>query len=241
MNDDRPDTPQDDEGLDPRLSQMALSDPSTGRWLEIPEDPEADRLLDAYRTGALEADERRLVETRLRREPVLRRRLARRAGLAPELPEGLRERVLDTISKKHGISGGSHGTRWLAAAALLLLGVATVLLLPARRLPPEVAYQVEVRGLAQTRDLGSGGGTAEASAGTVVRIVARPEQTLATEVTFGIYRQTADELQRVPEAVLDLERHGDAATLSVRADELIEGDPGFYTLYLVVARPGDLP
>ena len=136
MNDDRPDTPQDDEGLDPRLSQMALVDPSTGRWLEIPEDPEADRLLDAYRTGALEADERRLVETRLRREPVLRRRLARRAGLAPELPEGIRERVLDTISKKHGISGGSHGTRWLAAAALLLLGVATVLLLPARRLPP---------------------------------------------------------------------------------------------------------
>ncbi|MCB1035532.1 MAG: hypothetical protein KDD47_17040, partial [Acidobacteria bacterium] len=96
-------------------------------------------------------------------------------------------------------------------------------------------------GQAQTRDLGSGGGPAEASAGTVVRVVARPEGTLGTAVVFGLYRQAAGELHRIPESALDLQLHGGAATLAARAGDLIQGEPGLYTLYLVVARPGDLP
>ncbi len=227
-----------DDELDPMLCQMALADRATGRRIEGAEDTADDRLLDGFRHGTLAADPRRKLVGRLRREPALRRRLATRAGVAPAPPPEVRARILAKIAPA---KPSPRRRAWLALATALVVALGVTLLLPPSDLPPEVAYSVEVRGIATSRDPSSEPALAEAFAGTTVRIVARPELTPATPLELGLYRLDPGRLARVAEAAIAIERHGGAVTLSAKAGDLIAGEPGVHTLYLAVARPDDLP
>ena len=129
----------------------------------------------------------------------------------------------------------------MALAAALIAAVGVALLHWPTTAPPQVAYQVEVRGIATSRDQPRATALAEAFAGTTVRIVARPEQAQATPLALGLYRAEPGQLARINEKVITIERHAGAVTMSAKASELIASEPGHHTLYLAVARPGNLP
>ena len=237
MNAVPPEKP-DEEELDPRLCRMALAEEATGRLVETVQNPETDRLLDAFRQGSLSPGDRQDLLTRLRREPALRRCLAARAGVAPVPPAAIRDRVLAKIAPKKKFL---HRGRWLAAAAALVVALGLALLSPPSDLPPEVSYSVEIRGIAAVREPSGNPGPAEAFSNTVIRMIVRPAQEHDQEVVFAVYRAQEGSLARVPETDIEVARHGGAATLSAEAGNLIAGGPGTHTLYLVVARSDDLP
>ncbi|MDY7096192.1 MAG: hypothetical protein SX243_24725, partial [Acidobacteriota bacterium] len=142
---------------------------------------------------------------------------------------------------------------WLAAAAAAMVvgALGLVLLRSPGALPPEVAYSVEVRGLAEVRDVPSSqdpeASTADvppevaAYAGTMVRIVARPERSLALRLEPALYRLSEEGPEPVEPDRWELERRDGVFTLSGEAGALTGGTAGLHTLYLVLVRPGDLP
>jgi hypothetical protein len=73
----------------------------------------------------------------------------------------------------------------------------------------------------------------------VVRIVARPERSLALRLEPALYRLGAEGLEPVDPGRWQLERHDGTLVLSGEAGALTGGAAGTHTLYLVLARPGD--
>lgn len=212
---------------------------------EAPADPLDDAALAAWREGRLPEEEARSLETRLAADPAARARLLELAGLAASPPPaGIRARVL-------AATGGRPPARrvvrrWAAAAALAAAAlVATVglrLFVPPR-LPEDLRYEVTAHGLAERRAPGAAATRLAAYPQTRVRVVVEPKGVSEAEVEFGLYRAAGGSLERLPagEDVRLTARRG-AAELSGAAAALAGGPPpGVYDLYLVVARPGDLP
>ncbi|MCB1056404.1 MAG: hypothetical protein KDD11_12960 [Acidobacteria bacterium] len=233
--------PQDDrpDDLDPILCELALTDPATGRVVETVRDEETDRLLDAYRTGSLGDEERRLLTARLSREPGLRRRLTERAGVAAAPPAALRQRVLEAVARPRR----RRPTRlWLAAAASVLIAAAFALWRLPGPLPPDFEYTVEVRGLSVTRDLDGPRETAvEAYPDTVVRLTLRSVASSAPAAAIAVYRLRGSRLELVDRSLLPGRAEGSTLILAAEARTLFGTTPGVHHLYAVEARGGDLP
>lgn len=204
--------------------------------------PPPDEALAAYREGRVTDEEGERIEAQLADSPAARTRLAELAGVtAPAPPPAVRERVL---ARFPGRAPRHPVRRWLAAAALaasLLLAVGySVLHRPG--LPAGLEYQVTASGIARERSAGPAAGPVEAYPETRVRLVIEPQGEALAEVDFGIYRERGPSLERLtPGGPLTLEIRRGAAVLTGPASSLVGDRPGTYDLYLVVARPGDLP
>lgn len=231
---------------------MTAMDPEELAWRLAAEEPDvplgepvSNDTLRAYRQGELAADEREALETRLARDPEVRRRLVRLAEVQPSPPSPeLRERVLRSFEE----ATGRGRRRWLPAVAAAAL-VALAILVPVLSdrspdgstgpLPRELAFEVVVTGLAEARSDPRASATVEAEPETTVRILARATSSMDSPLALAVYRRSPDGLRRVAEAPVEPDRG--AAELSVRAADLLGREPGRFQVFVVVARPGDLP
>lgn len=242
------------DGYDELLWELSrLEDSSTTRG----ESPGSGRSLDeetlrAWRDGCLEQAEAEAVEAALAGSQEARERLMALADLEPEaLPPALRDRVLDRFATRPR----SGSLRWwkpvVGLAATLIVAIGVGYLLSGRApapLPAGLAFDVVASGLAESR-----GETAPAVdsvvvayPGTRVRLELTPRSVAVAGLDFGLFRVRAGKLERLApsgavDARVDLQVERGVATLSGRASELVGSEPGHRTLYVVVARQGDLP
>ncbi len=209
-------------------------------------------VLVAYREDRLSAAEAERIAGALASDPALRRRLIALGGMTrPQLSPRVREAVLAAAgtAPRPGLRPRLSRRRaaWVgAAAAAALLAVAVLPWLlgrqggtPARPLPE---YAVEVSGLAAERDGPRAGTTAAALAGTRVRIVATAEGEAVAGVEYGLYRQAGDRFERLPAGgPIRFDATAEAAVFEAEAAALVGRTPGRHTLWVVVARHGELP
>jgi hypothetical protein len=205
--------------------------------------PPPDEALQAYREGRLPEEEALRMEALLAASPAARARLAELAGVAaPAPPAAVRSRVL---ARFPGRPSRSPVRRWLPAAALaasLVLAIGySVWNTPS--LPAGLSYEVTAAGIARDRSAGKTAEALEAFPGTRVRLVVEPRGEALADVGFGVYRERGRRLERLATSGggLSLEVRRGAAVLTAPASALVGDRPGTYDLYLVVARPGDLP
>jgi len=208
--------------------------------------------LRAWRDGRLQEAEAEAVEARLASSSEARARLAALAAVEPEAPPpALRHRVLE----RFGTRPSQGLVRWwkpvvgLAASLLVAVGIGYLLLgRGPSPLPAELAFDLAASGLAEHRGEAPpvAGGAIQAYAETRVRLEVTPRAAGAAGLDFGLYRVRGGHLERLapPGAVdarVELRVERGAATLSAQAVELVGPEPGRSTLYVVVARQGDLP
>lgn len=204
--------------------------------------PPPDEVLAAYREERLSEEETERIEALLAASPAARARLAELAGVAaPAPPAAVRARVL---ARFPGRPAKNPARRWLPAAALaasLILAIGySVLNTPS--LPTGLAYEVTAGGIARDRSTERPTGIVEAFPDTRVRLAVEPRGDALADVAFGIYLERGDRLERLATGGrIALETRRGAAVLTAPASALVGERPGTYGLYLVVARPGDLP
>lgn len=237
-----------------------------------------DETLRAWREGELDEAEARAVEAALAASPETRERLAARAGVEAEAPPpALRRRTLE----RFGPSRDAGGQRWwkpvvaLAASLVVALGLLQLFRTgDPEPLPGDLAFDVAVSGLADTRGTGTPAAGMETDAAappvaahpeTRLRFAVMPRGSAVADLDFGLYRllpaaaPSGEEVGRGDgnrrlERVADSDPAGGratfrvdrgAATLSAPASELvgplIGSKSARHTLYVVVARRGDLP
>jgi hypothetical protein len=113
---------------------------------------------------------------------------------------------------------------------------------PRANLPPDLSYRVTISGMAQERSARSAASEAEVYPQTRVRIAAEPLGAAIADLEFGLYRRAEHGLVRVgPGEGLAVEVYRGAAVFTGRAGDLVGERPGTHELYVVVARPGQLP
>lgn len=226
-----------------------------------------DETLRAWREGRLGDGEARAVEAALATSPEARERLAALSGVEAQAPPAeLRRRTL----RRFGPAEAVGGTRWwkpvVAVAASLVVAVGLLQLFglgePAP-LPGDLVFDVAVRGLTDTRgavtppDPTGGAEPATAYPETPLRFAVTPRGAAVADLDFAIYRALpsgegsgGERLVRVadsdPESGLATIRvDRGAATLTAPASDLTGpsngSTPGRHTLFVVVARRGDLP
>jgi len=193
--------------------------------------------LEAWRAGRLSEADAERVEARLAADPAARTRLAELAEIRPPAPPAaVRDRVLARFA---GEAPRRRVLRWLPAAALAaaLLAAIGISLVGPSRLPGGLEYDVTAQGLARERSADRPGAF-EAYPETRVRIAVEPRGEAEAGVEIGLYREKDDRLERVPVRV---EMDRGAAVLTGTASALVGTAPGPHDLWIVVARPGDLP
>jgi hypothetical protein len=215
-----------------------------------------DQALIAYREGRLAKEEARAHERDLGRSTQARARLAELAtcGSAPPAPH-VRGAVLagfdasfqrrPELEPARGPVSGSL----LKAAAIAVVGLGMLMLMrlpfaapPPQPLPAAVAYDVAAEGLATRRQSVPGGREIEAYPETRIRITASPRAAAVKSIEFGVYRETAERLVRLElGSGLEIETIRGAAVVTGPARALAAPGPGSTRLFLVAARPGDLP
>ncbi|MEM7048489.1 MAG: hypothetical protein AAF604_02470 [Acidobacteriota bacterium] len=223
--------------LDKLLRQVASLEDSTG---EMPRD----ETLRAYRAGRLSDAEAQAVEKQLSRNPGARRRLIELADL-------------EALDESRALAAGSGGEkpnapltrirrqRWALAASvvgILLLGLWFGVI--SRQLPRPMSsdYEVLAFGLATARGETVPPGSLEARPETALRFEIAPREEASADVEFGLYGRDGDALRRFQRVdARQLEASQGAAVLRLRASEILTEGPGDYLLFVVVARPGDLP
>ena len=211
----------------------------------------------AYREGRLAAAAAAKLEEQLAANPEARTRLAGLVGVeAASPPPEIRERVLARFESRQSESArrtrsASRRTGWtrragmrrfLQAAAVLIAGLGAMLWLRPPTLPPELAFDVQARGLAEKRSEAVGAELVHAYPSTLLKITAAPRGVAIEEVDFALYRVRDERIERVaqgPDVRLDVERG--VATLTARAGAIVKSGPTTTNLFLVAARPGDLP
>jgi hypothetical protein len=221
-----------------------------------------DARLRAWREGRLGEDEARAVEAALAASPEARDRLAALAGVEAQAPPAeLRRRTLRRFGPAEAAGGGRWWRPVVALAASLVVAVGLLQLFGAGEpnpLPGDLAFDVAVRGLADTRTdtrgavTDTGAEPATAYPETPLRFAVTPRGAAVADLDFAIYREApgGERLVRAadsdPESGLATIRvDRGAATLTAPASDLtgpLNGSaPGRHTLFVVVARRGDLP
>jgi hypothetical protein len=217
-----------------------------------------DATLRAWREGRLGEDEARAVEAALAASPEARERLAALAGVEAQAPPAeLRRRTLRRFGPAEATGGGRWWRPVVALAASLVVAVGLLQLFGAGEpdpLPGDLAFDVAVRGLTDTRGAVTDTGAEPATAypETPLRFAVTPRGAAVADLDFAIYREApgGERLVRVadsdPESGLTTIRvDRGAATLTAPASDLtgpLNGSaPGRHTLFVVVARRGDLP
>lgn len=216
----------------------------------------SDDQLAAYREGRLATDDAASCEGHLVRSPEARARLAELAATPSATPPPyVRDAVLASfeasfrrpaapaLGSAHGpLRGSLLKTAAIAALGLGMLLLVRLSLVPPEPLPADLAYDVEAEGLATVRQAVPGGREIEAYPETRVRITASPRPAAVKEIEFAVYRQSAGRLDRLElGSGLVLETIRGAAVLTGEARDLLLPDTGATRLFLVAARPGDLP
>jgi hypothetical protein len=209
----------------------------------------------AYREGRLPDAQAEIFERSLSRSSRARAQLT---DLPPQVlaDPAVREQVLATFaqasrrqaprrqaSRRQGSRTRTLRYQGMALAALVVaaLGVGILLRSGSGSLPADLTYEVSVSGLAEIRDQAPSGSRVEAYADTLVEITAQPQRAIE-DIEVGLYRENAGgRLERIlPTGSVRLERVRGTVRVTARADDLVaSGRLGH--LYLIVARPGDLP
>ena len=216
------------------------------------------QMLDAYRTGHLSNEDTADVERRLARAPEARRRMAELAGIEAARPDS---RVREAVLAGFGRSGeASRVTKprtgrllvQVAAALAVALSLAWFMSLP-EPLPANLAYEVQIEGLTAVRSSVAVEAPRQVDAypDTRIRITASPQPDAVRQVEFGLYRAAGSSLERlelVEATPADgslgagrLEIVRGAAVVTARAGDLAPTAATRVKLFLVAARPGDLP
>ncbi len=206
--------------------------------------PPADDLLRAYRDGRLEEGESRAMEAALGNSQKARRRLVELSGISLDVPPPrLREEIL-----RHRPLGRQKTSRrlprprWLAAAAALLAMILAWPTLRTPSLPPDLAYDVTVTGLASTRSSPEAGGEVEALPETRLRITVEAVARAESEVEIALYRRSGSRLERIePGGQLQMQMSRGAGLFEAQAADLVGRGAGLHELVVVVGRSGDLP
>lgn len=227
----------------------------------------SDEILEAYRLGHLSGEESRALEVRLGSNAAARARLLQLAGERAAGPAPwVREAALSSFggstpksarafrattgdprsgSRKMGRPAGWEGWGQWAAAAVLAAGLATALVWTSTRpepLPAGLAYEVQGSGLATTRSASTTSPVIKAFPETLVRIVVTPADTAEKDVIFALYRRQGERVELLPTGTdLRLRVDRGSAVFEARAQDLVGRLFGEHSLYVVVARPGDLP
>lgn len=231
MNDE-PRTPTEDEtpaGIERAL--RALADLETDDSVAAPAD---ERLL-AYREGRASEEEARELERELAHSASGRRRLLELAGIDRSLPlRRVRKAVLAASEPQRP---RQRLTPWLGAAALAASVVLAVLLFFPRHpsLPAGLAYDVGVRGLAETRSEEEAHAETKVYADTPLRILVRPRGESPSGVSFALYRQENGALRRVrqPAEVQEKNDRGSVTFVGTAGIVLATRAPGVYPLFVV--------
>ena len=204
-----------------------------------------DDTLRAFRDGALNDEEAREVETALAANWRARERLAAVAGVDLPAPDSaLREAILDRSFPAAPVE--RSGRWWPAAAAFAAAAMlATALSYPLLRpptLPAQVDYQVSLTGLAAERSASEARELVHAFPETRIRISVEPVGVSVDGLEIGLYRQRELRLQRlIPDDHLRLETYRGAGLFEAAAEDLVGLEHGIHSLYVVVAKRGDLP
>jgi hypothetical protein len=204
----------------------------------------ADETLHAYREGGLSDIGRRRLEWTLCRSAAARARLCEIAGVKLARPSGRLRRAILGTPRAIPKAIASH---WPMAAAVLLAGamVSAAILLEfprvapeATALPPDLAFDVRVEGLAETR---SGSGIAQALPRTPVRITIEPRAFGVDGLEFALYVPRQGHLRRLDAGDdLRVESSRGAARLVASAHALAGSVIGPHEFYVVVSRRGVL-
>lgn len=229
------------------LRALADVDEPTPAW--VPDDDQLRR----YRAGGLDEDESTRVELALGRSAAARERLAALGGVDLAKPSpATRARVLATLEPSRGATRVTprptpRRAWWqaVAAAAAVVLTIGYCYL-PERGLPDTLRYVAEVRGLEVSRGATvsdrADEATARAVPDTLLRLTLTAVENGSSEVAYGLYRQSGSRLERVAEAEgLRLETGPGGAEFQIPAARLVGERPGSHRIFLVAARPGNLP
>ncbi|MEM1205892.1 MAG: hypothetical protein AAGN66_21860 [Acidobacteriota bacterium] len=211
--------------------------------------PEASTLA-AYRRGDLDPAAAEAVERALADSAEARAALARAAGLGEAPPGHLRRRVLEAFdAERRGSSVVPFGRpsprrvrAWwgLAAAAVLALAVFWGRS-PVPSLPPDFAYELTVQGLATERGGEDSGAALEAYTDTLVVLGAMPNVAVE-DLEVGFYRRLdGDALERLRLPADRIASERGATRIEATGGELLGTVPATGTLFVVLARSGDLP
>jgi hypothetical protein len=218
-----------------------------------------DAALRAYREGRLGPEAATAVERALAESRQGRERLAQLAEIEPEGPPAeLRARILAQAPGRAGLSAAPGRGRVLEsavkflrrprgrwglalAATVLLATVAWRFFVPAG-LPADLQFQVSASGLAEVRGEQHVTGPISAGPDTVVTLTMEPVGQAVNRVDFALYRLRDRSLERVDTLPgVNREVYRGAARFSARAAMLAGPTPMPKNLFLVAARPGDLP
>ncbi|MCB1055031.1 MAG: hypothetical protein KDD11_05910 [Acidobacteria bacterium] len=227
----------------------------------------SDEVLEAFRLGHLSEEECQALERWLGRDGAARARLAQLGGVraegpapwvrdavlsafggSPDRPERVSRAAKGETPRRSGRPGRRAGWggwgRW-AATAVLAAGLATVLVwttMGPTALPTGLAYQVQGTGLAETRSVQAASPVLKALPDTLVRIVVTPVDVAEKDVKFALFRRRGELVELLPTGSdIRLRVDRGTAVFEARAEDLVGRDVGEHTLYVVVARPGDLP
>lgn len=220
---------------------------------ELAFEPSDDKLV-AYRDGSLTPEESEIMERKLAAASGPRQQLAKLADIGAQGPDAsVRDAMLDAFASSLGSRRPSgrawkpaQGERGILQAAVLVAVICSPLLFFLDRtpadLPAELTYDVVAEGLVTVRRPPPGEQQVEAFADTPVHITAYPKPQAVQDVEFGLYRYADGRLERLPfgrGVVLEVIRG--AAVVTARASELAHAGAEDTLLFLVAARPGDLP
>ena len=198
-----------------------------------------DDALNRYRAGELSPEEEERLDGVLARSDAGRQRMAALVGIDATPSPQVRQHVLGRAPRRPR----SLRQGWAALAASLAAVIGLLLfsqLSGVGSLPPDLTYSFSAEGLAEVRSEAGAGPLIEAYAETRVRLRATPGAGAVARLDFGLYRADGGALIRLSDGV-ELSRNRGHATFSARAADLVEGGPGRYELYVVVASRGELP
>lgn len=209
-------------------------------------------VITAYREGRLDENQARSLEALLARHRQARRRLAEAAGVGAIGPSpASRERALRAFDETFAERREQRRQprtwsrrRWSAAAAIAASVVLAVTLSVngPQPLPDGLAYEVAAYGLAEQRSAPTGEAVVKALPATTIRLEVTPHEVAEGEVEFGLYRLRDRQLERLlPGSTLRLEVERGSAVFAGRAGDLLAAREGEHSLYVAVARPGNLP
>ena len=236
------------EGPDHALiEELSLLEPAGDSAKEPP--PIDASQLEAYRRGELDDEEATALERRLAHDEQARARLVSLAGESLPAPSPfLRARVLRAFGQGKPAAPeraqGSTRRRWapMLVAAVLVLSLAGILLRDGTggHLPPELTYQVSVRGLAEVRSEGTASSDrVEVFAETPLELTVAPEGLAEGDVDFAVYRLADGGWLRVATSG-EAELEAGSAIFKQPARMMLGDVPGDYQLLVAIARPGQL-
>lgn len=236
------------------LARLEEGERRTEEDAQTPASEMPDAVLEAYRAGALSAEEMSRVDRYLSRSTAGRETLAKLAGVSPPpMSDAARRRFLRTLARpartqpvpRHWMPASPN--RLLAAAAVLLVvgaGAAWLLLFPGapEELPPLPEIQASIRGLAEVRGQprvsGSDFTTAEADTAVTVGVALDPPRA-GLEVGLYLFRADRGAVVRLPLQADWEDRR--TAVFRAPARQLVGDSVGTYELFAVIGRADGLP